>query len=1733
VKPGEIRTLIGKAWKEIQSGKLPKEIVRAADDAGVGDPLNTILKDGVDNIGPVAGPKAVGHYLTAHAELVLQKIKTMKEDESFYKLSTPEKERLLTEYSMFRRAALLTRGFTERVGQLALNAHTGVVQGPPKYGANVPAWQRELTDKFSKTIGSAMQIEVFNANHIPDNHPIWNTYHGPSAIKKAQKGGYHGFFYPAHDPGAKKFRAYLVMKPSTTAPSAREMETMAHELGHAFEYERLMSVTPQQRMDLYADYMDWAMRTKHEYSHFDRKAFFSQQEVQSQGGGFEGSPNDYSNSFPEWFADQTARWFTTSKPAESFVDKFFKAVADFYKEIFAQLKRYNYVAPGVAEFYNGLIKARVAAAKKNKSGDMFDFVASDMPSAKLSDKDIQDARDETGISGIPENKPSIPMDDPTEQVDSESEQVATSRSTSSDQVSEDKTRTPRGSLTPGFRDVSFNSERSVWEGAFTDAGMSPDEGMLLKPEQKKNVLIRLLNNTFGINTAVASNMLAPNAVNSMLDAYRNVRFMLHTLGLPLKALGLGGTLNLSLEKFKGGYLGMFDGATMTIHMPDRSNSFAHEWMHALDAHLLKLINPAAREYLLSKLTRNEGLDPTNSLQEAFINLVNTVSFHETALALKIMDLEQIASQVIQKGPNAGQPTVKAQEAQKTIDRLKSGATRLKIAGTNFKSDSKAFGNATGGQAGAEYFGSIHEMLARAFEAWIAHKVELAGGTNEFITKGDSAYLSDEDPRLRMTFPKASERLAIFDAFEKLFDHIRAQAILGPGTGAAKPADENIMDGNFWNKVVSGAPAQSTNPFVEEWNAYKNAAKNMSTVSTAAIVAGTKDSAKGLGDLLSKVGQALSLYTNSYRSVIKALIKRNVGQGSEFLQVLANHIMTDIGVGVRAGEKAQGETFEDQTIAAERKADGRLTSVLRANGFMSKLLSTWGLKDSLSDTDNDTIRELLYGNKPVGATAQHKAVAAEIRRMFEDAFLKLAKAGVKLGYVKDTGYIPRVLQTMAVSMNPVKFVEQATKVYQTQFDRLTQDWASDLKVDDVLDLIRETAGLRAADKDRINALAKPIRDLVRQINQAQVNNPGAVSALEAQLETELQNALDAIRDPYSEYSAEDWKERILMGTSFSYDSHGPATQFTQPRTLPPEADQLMADFYETDVLASVMHYVAKAERKAAYIERFGTPGGNDSWESLLQRKDVKTSMAANPSKYNPNTTQGQLNILRDLTDKTRDNLIELHVRLAIKNGANHEDARAMRSAIEDVTGFNQGSGTLAERSRIVSGVISTLTFFALLGRAAQTSIMEPATILFRTGSVPAAMEAFTNYAGELANVLSGDKIQSVRQRAELARAIGLVASPLLDAIHANRLTDDLATGQDRLRSRLATFFRANGLTQLTNAQRRSAMGGAHVWLQEMAKVWQDPNTKATDKKVIEAEWGELGIPPEHFSDFADWMTQTNELPSVDDLGTTAGELWAVAVRRIVDQTIQEPRRMDKPAYAVSPVGKLVYALTSFSYAFFRNVHMATINRTGRDYEIRRAGGDTKQMAILKGVGDVAMTAGLGLGTMMLGQIMLSVLRNALFNPEQWDKKKKDGTLQSWLFWNSLSRSGAFGPSDLILNALTGVRYERDLTSLAAGPGLGLQFSFLQNLATALGAGAKNSPNTNTAERQLWKSMYMAIGAPLIGLGLSGIPAAGPLSWVTRYGALSYGTSQGAASNFADMMAGPQGQKGSKPKKSPYQ
>jgi hypothetical protein len=247
--------------------------------------------------------------------------------------------------------------------------------------------------------------------------------------------------------------------------------------------------------------------------------------------------------------------------------------------------------------------------------------------------------------------------------------------------------------------------------------------------------------------------------------------------------------------------------------------------------------------------------------------------------------------------------------------------------------------------------------------------------------------------------------------------------------------------------------------------------------------------------------------------------------------------------------------------------------------------------------------------------------------------------------------------------------------------------------------------------------------------------------------------------------------------------------------------------------------------------------------------------------------------------------------------------------------------------------------------------------------------------------------------------------------------------------------------------------------------------------------------------------------VDGSLTEMGQIYAVMVGRLVNQSIQSPTAIDRPFASNTPVGRLVYSLLSFSMAFFRNVVVKSGKKVLREYEKRGA-----QHAAAVAAEQVVAP----LASLYLGHLLVTIAREALLNPEKWDEEEKNegGFPIKWLSQLAFSRVGFTGLADPLYNAYNGVKYQRDLSNLLIGAPASYITQSMERIAKYF---AMNSEKTNSAERGAVRGVYDLVAQPALAYATGYLPG-GPVVGYGLGAAYMYMSSPAFKTQLQDWIAG---------------
>lgn len=1183
----------------------------------------------------------------------------------------------------------------------------------------------------------------------------------------------------------------------------------------------------------------------------------------------------------------------------------------------------------------------------------------------------------------------------------------------------------------GFEAQAITQRPSRHLDAWAALGLTPAQGANLPIHQAIAKLKGLYVRDFGFKEVkIKDNAHPVETRDSMLDGYRGISDMMYRLALPLNAVSLNGTLTLQFEPFdkKNAYYGAYTPSTRTIHMPGRSNSFGHEWMHALDHQVTDLAGRDGNtDGLYSLVVGAKGIgNPASELQTAFAELMNRMFFDQADQAWKVLQLQVQAAAT----DKTGKQTVAAREAQAKLEKMTGG-----VLATNAKAGVQPTAysmSALNFQPGNNYWINAAEMMARAYEAYLANQ-RPPDMLNEFIGKTETAYLDNADKRLAETFPKLDDRSRIFNAFDDFFAALRNAHELGSGPAAERPEGEGVFDPSKWGKY----PDNET-----RWQRAVEGQLNAFRSWQLPTMRGVK----------SVVGSRVGAVNHFWHAAFLAnrsnldLIAKKYGNAAPLLAI-NDMLYTNRGSG-----RTQAQTLDEAIVTRSHSRNNELAQLMRLSDLKkltadeNRLLRAILVSGEQMLNNEDVAEEL--GKIDVSKISTQRIdkiekLAAELRKFLDKEWYYNTRNGIDLAYTRN-GYMPRVLNYAKVYDNLDHFENQARKVYGAQFDRDVGTDPDELNMDEFARSLRE---VRHSASSELVGMAKQLRSLnakIRYQERALVTSedPDAVQAKLADLYDERQallgEMLPVLRRDWSRQAGLQWRTHMATGELTEYDTMGPAVSYTRGRTLPPEADVLMADFYNQDVMDAIATYTERSSRRVEYAKRFGVKS---------EKLDALLNEAAMRYKVHRNDIDQIKGIVNEATGRERHGVPD-----RVKDGLN--------------------------------AVSSWMTLY-MLGRATFASVTESMAAGVRTRKFGDYFRGFGSIAHDVFNT------QDAQARQALAEALGLIAEPYHDALMGNRLTGDSLSREASLRA--ARYFEYIGLGALTRAQVRSTLPIATAYMRTLGRK------AIAGHQPSRQELQELGIPTARQKDFTEWLTTKVEAPQptpadlmdrYTDEFHEFGQYFSVAAKRFSSQVIMEPTKMDKPILATHPAARFLWGIQSFNMALWHNITKPLVLQMFRDADTLARGQDRSRNAgrtRFEAATNLA-TAGIAIGMIFQGQLISTIIRAALLDWEKWQEKDKKGDLASWLMELAFWRMGAAGLLDPLVQAYRGVKYSRDITSLTAGAQYG---ALLQNIQDMLAPfNGRNSPNTNTAERKAAKAAWNVAGGPLIAYATAASPL-GPL------------------------------------------
>lgn len=1225
--------------------------------------------------------------------------------------------------------------------------------------------------------------------------------------------------------------------------------------------------------------------------------------------------------------------------------------------------------------------------------------------------------------------------------------------------------------------------RAATDEIWSSAGLNPDEMETLPPPQRWARAKQIVMKRFGFKDIIRDkNLQWGEAIDQLKDAFIGLTNMAATMNVSPLVIGMNGELTLNQHrraKAAPGALAYYmgDPNDQQIGMTRRNDAFAHEWGHALDWNMIfnhapELVQdvPKGRGFTGKLRLGGEPKTMDALVRQAWANVLNAMYFDKAKSAAYVLDLQgKIAKTKSDK--------VRA-KLQQQLDNFTKGASKARDMDSAYYSEAKATDKgAFEPGSGRDYWQRPTEMFARAFEAYIANKIGGLPARHPFVTQSDAMYAENRVFEFAKAYPEAGDRAAIFAAMDDLMLALRDRVL----STAGAPAEIQPSDVPFWNRqapLVPSAQLTSARGIVaqmkrdlaarKEENARDRAADRRRSAQDQKIrdvhlnkanLAGKRRWLANQGfRAIDKANELARGLAHTIRGEILSLVDRH--RGNQGLRQLKEWFATDPGSGQYSGQK-----YEESVRSEERRLQNRFGNIVnnhQLNGYSTDKLRT--------------LRDLLVNAVDASNVAPDVvAAAADLRRFLNDLYAYNQSHGVEIGYARN-GYLPRVPDVLAIEENLQGFREKANELYSQVYDTeigTTEQLLKDPKrLRSLLSYVTEIARTGNLAKNRALAtaakpIAKDLKAKLREVSKLLKNREPVPDELRDEVIALTDQLREAMREPWASEAANDWEMRIRgMGPvrQFQFEARGPAGMYSKSRRLPEQADAIMGDFLVNDPLTLISTYTSQSVRRVQFGRFFGNPTKTKSlgWK-------LNDAMTAARQEYTA-------------ADGSRQRVSE-------------DELEALGKSIDLMTGNYQTSLTKASL-RWKSKINAVLTP-VMLARSLWSQLAEPVTVGIRSGDL---MDGLRTYAHQMQDLAASLGLRSVQQQAawrrEMATYFGVVTDHLTDELMQSRY--NLLHQSPKDSKALARFFRVIGVHPHAMSMRRSATS---IFLTRYApQMARRALGAGPQAKAAQGALAELGIPAR--------IEAYQELAGLPGMSTAELEqltfLPAIrtAINRFVDEAIADPKVVDKPRLATQPEWSFMYGIMSFQFAFQRNVLIASAKRirTAWDADPKIAAG-------------TAASVGAGIALLAAAQFAAWVARLALFSADDWEEDKEK-IREDWL-WQSMTRAGLFGAADPVINAWMGLKYQRDLSGLIAGPMPSLALQTAQSVAGAFHD--TNSPNTPTAEYRASEAIWTnVIGAYANALALK-VAGANPYIDAALGVGLPFLTSKRVSSSVAETAA----------------
>ena len=521
------------------------------------------------------------------------------------------------------------------------------------------------------------------------------------------------------------------------------------------------------------------------------------------------------------------------------------------------------------------------------------------------------------------------------------------------------------------------------------------------------------------------------------------------------------------------------------------------------------------------------------------------------------------------------------------------------------------------------------------------------------------------------------------------------------------------------------------------------------------------------------------------------------------------------------------------------------------------------------------------------------------------------------------------------------------------------------------LLSEMHGYRTAAGEKIGEVEDyfpAVYDSVRIADNAQAFKADAKRAYMLELANEFQG--QELED------AAEKKARELTMSHIRGEGEGQFKSFfedatpalgensSKSRKFGKEAQQIMSKWQNKDPYRVISRYIAGATKSAEIVRRLGDEG--KKWRKMVAAME--------------------------------------------KEGVSYDKIDELRDLLKQSVGIGRRQNGKGEQTFI--DLMGLYTAGSVMGRSFMNNMFEPGSMGIRSGNLGLGLLAYAETWGRTlrngARVLSGERIDKSFWE-KYAEEIGTISADVSDAwMNSHSIEVDGDRSDPRINWLTSRVYQSNLLQITENAKLQASHAIGFKYLASLAKMQRGKSwMNALDvSESVKGNLRELGIPDADHSAFSSWMSRLSKLDDARRMkaltsGGKMSKLFETAITKFSMQSSVRANRAHKPVFQDGAVGKTMFQLMSYSYAYAAEVNSRTYDYATSALKSAPAGKSYT-------VGDRIR---------FMAPLMMMPLSIVAFRAMFWAKDELYPTEYSkehandpwWMKWlNAASFAGGFGP-----------------------------------------------------------------------------------------------------------------------------